>query len=96
MSHSLIIRERAVSEIEKAFEYYEMQKSGLGDRYLATLHANLEYIVNHPKHVKVVRKSFRQALMDVFPFVIIYKIDKKYIVVFSVFHTSRNPKQKYK
>ena len=94
MKYSLIFRERATIEIQESFEYYEKQKIGLGIDFKNQLEKELDYILNNPKHYKLVRKPFRQALVNIFPFLIIYKISGRNIIVYSVFHTSRNPKKK--
>ena len=41
--------------------------------------------------------SFREAKIEVFPYLLIYKVAKrkKVITIVSVFHMSRNPKIKY-
>ncbi len=94
MKHSLVFRERAIFEIQDSFNYYENQKIGLGIKFKIQLEKELDYILNNPKHFKVVRKSFRQASVNVFPFLIIYKILEMNIIVYSIFHTSRNPEKK--
>jgi len=94
MKYNLIFRERAIKEIQESFDYYEEEKIGLGDRFKSQLKKEIDYILVNPKHFKVVRKSFRQAVVNLFPFLIIYKISKENIVIYSIFHTSRNPKEK--
>ena len=41
-------------------------------------------------------KGFRQAVLKQFPYVVVYEIKRTRVVVYAVFHTSRNPKQKFK
>ncbi|MBI2966516.1 MAG: hypothetical protein HYY40_01715 [Bacteroidetes bacterium] len=41
-------------------------------------------------------KNFREALLKRFPYLIVYEIVKDKTVIHSFFHTSRNPKKKYK
>jgi len=43
------------------------------------------------------RKGFRETKINVFPYLIIYRIQKrkKIVAISSIFHTSRNPKKKY-
>lgn len=96
MSYNLIFRTRALTEIQESYIYYESRVNGLGEQFVATLENELNHIVLYPKQVKTIRKEFRQAFIKRFPFVIIYKIIDKNIVVYSVFHTSRNPTDKFK
>jgi len=51
------------------------------------------------KHIAVRgEKGFREALVDGFPFIVVYKIDniKKEIFISSVHHAKRHPKNKYR
>ena len=96
MKHNLVFRERAIFEIQESFEYYENQKIGLGNKFKIQLEKELDYILDNPKHFKIVRKSFRQATVNIFPFLIIYKISETNIIIYSFFHTSRNPEKKLK
>ena len=96
MSYNLILRARALSEIQSSYIYYESKVEGLGKRFMEAIDKEFELIVRNPKLINSVRKSFRQKTVRRFPFVIIYKIADKQIVVYLVFHTSRNPDQKFR
>jgi plasmid stabilization system protein ParE len=96
MTYNLVFRERAVSEIQSAYNYYESQVEGLGKKFMAVLDKEFEMISRYPELVNPVWKSFRQKTVRRFPFVIIYKFADKQIVVYSVFHTSRKPDLKFK
>lgn len=92
----LIIKEEATEEILNAFDYYEEQQLGLGDYFLNTLKNRFANLLQQPNACTVVYASFRQAVVPKFPFVIVYEIEREAIIVFSVFHTSRDPKRKIK
>lgn len=96
MSYILVFRERALSEIQSSYNYYESKVEGLGRRFMAVLDKEFEMIARYPELANPVWKSFRQKTVRRFPFVIIYKIADKQIVVYSVFHTNRNPELKFK
>jgi len=98
MSNRLVVRDRAVDELQVAFDWYENEVPGLGDEFLVTVDEFINHILSHPSQFKVSYRKFREIFIQKFPFVIVYFIDKpkRTIVIFSVFHTSRNPKLKYK
>ena len=87
---------KAQREILKAWEWYEDQQEGLGDRFKEEVRNKISLILSNPLHYPV-KGKYREALIDNFPFLIIYKIDKSNdrILILSVFHTSRHPKKKY-
>ena len=97
MPFQLILRDRAVDEIQNAYSWYEMHVQGLGDRFLNTIQNYLAKIQENPNYFKKTYKEFHEVYIRKFPFVIIYYFDKKNrkIVIISVFHASRNPENKF-
>jgi plasmid stabilization system protein ParE len=94
--YSLIIKPRAILMAKGAYDWYEEQKPGLGEEFLDELDGICNKLSSHPEYFGKVKKNFRQAALKRFPFVIVYEIIKTEVVVFAVFHTSRNPKLKFK
>jgi plasmid stabilization system protein ParE len=58
----------------------------------------LETIQEHPEKYEKKNLNFREAAIKIFPYVIVYTFYKKdgIITVSAIFHTSRNPKRKYR
>lgn len=81
---------------KKAYEWYEEQKQGLGESFLSELDTCYRKLASHPDHYGKIKKNFRQVAFKRFPFVVVYEILKKEVVVFAVFHTKQNPKRKTK
>jgi plasmid stabilization system protein ParE len=88
---------KAQIEILEAWEWYEDQQPGLGDRFKQEVAKKINAIVENPFHFPA-KGKYREAHTDVFPYLIIFKFDqnKKMISIVSVFHTSRHPKRKYR
>jgi len=98
MVYPFIFREEALKEFTEAFVWYEQQRDGLGQSFRINVFNKLEKICKEPFHYKRSQDPFHEALVDKFPFLIIYTIDEELpvIMVFAIFHTSRNPKKKFK
>ena len=94
--YSLIIKPLAILMTKDAYKWYEEQKPGLGEEFLDELDGIYNKLSAHPEYFVKLKKNFRQAALKRFPFVIVYEIIKKGVVVFAVFHTSRNPKYKFR
>jgi plasmid stabilization system protein ParE len=94
MKYSLEIQFEAEQEIEEAYGWYEEQYTGLGELFLKELDACFKKLEITPEIYSKVVSNFRQANLRKFPFVVVYEIIKTKIIVFAVFHTSRNPKRK--
>lgn len=95
MAYSLVITARAVEMIQDAYYWYEEQRSGLGESFLGSIDDKFEKILSGPELYGKVYKDYRQIKIGKFPFVIIYEIIDREIVVIAVFHTHRDPETKY-
>lgn len=96
MTYDVIIKEEAYQDLQKAYDYYEEQKPGLGDRFLENVKQRLSYLKRYPLHFSKIEKDFRQTLIDVFPYLIVYEISSRQIIVYAVFHGKQNPKKKFR
>lgn len=94
--HAIILKPRAIEMMQDAYHWYETQKHGLGEEFITELDSYFIKLQSHPEYFGKIRKNFRQAALKRFPYVIVFEIMKKEVVVFAVFHTKRNPRLKYK
>jgi plasmid stabilization system protein ParE len=95
MSYKISIENKALKEAKDAYDYYEKKQKKLGERFNDSLNKSINLIRVNPKYYRKIRKEIRQILLDKFPFVIVFEIiEEDVIVIYAVFHTSRNPKQK--
>ena len=93
MKYKLVIKEEAADEISEAFTWYEDQKMGLGSALIDVLEDYLDLIQTNPQLYQIRSGTERAAVIRKFPYKIIYRIEGNTVVVFSVFHTSRKPKE---
>ena len=93
--HQLILKPGAIKMAKDAYDWNETQQVNLGELFLTALNDCFKRIQLHPKAHSKIKKQYRQARVRKFPYVVIYEIIRNEIIVFSVFHTSRNPKNKY-
>ena len=101
MANSLVytslLSSKAAKEIEDSWNWYEDRQVGLGDRFIKEVIDCINKIVFHPDRYPCRYKSYRETFINIFPFSIIYRINKKNktVIIISIFHSSRNPKKKY-
>ncbi len=50
MSYKLIIKEEAIADMQEAYDYYEEQQTGLGERFLAALQERFASLSEHPQY----------------------------------------------
>ncbi|MBZ4188647.1 type II toxin-antitoxin system RelE/ParE family toxin [Niabella beijingensis] len=88
---------RARREFIEAWAWYEKQQAQLGDRFEKEIFQKVKQLEEAPKRYPKRYRLYRETAIDVFPYLIIYRLDEKSnrLIIVSVFHTSRNPAKKY-
>ena len=85
----------AENEIDESIEFYESRSKGLGKQFLSYLKSYLKVLKTNPELFEIKKEpGYRELTLVKFPFVIIYEIIENEVIVYSVFHTSRNPQIK--
>lgn len=98
MPYTVVLHPETEKEYLTSFLWYEERSPGLGERFEQAVESKIQSIANNPLHYPTKKKNYREALVSVFPFLIVYKIypEKKEIFIASIFHTSRRPGKKYR
>jgi plasmid stabilization system protein ParE len=92
---NVLIEENAKIEIANAFDWYELQKEGLGEIFLLEIQRAINSIQKAPKGYQEIINHRQFPLKD-FPYLILYEIYKETMYIDAVFHTSRAPEKKPK
>jgi plasmid stabilization system protein ParE len=93
MKRGLVLRRIAEQEFDDAVAWYEGEREGLGWEFRAAIEEYFQRIADDPERFPEIRGEVRRAVVRRFPFVIHFLTEKNRIVILSVFHTSRDPKQ---
>lgn len=98
LTYDLKIRDQAALEFKEAYVWYEEQKAGLGEEFGVAINGTIAKILNHPYHYKKSYKNYHEVVVNRFPFLIVYAVKEQEmeIIIIAIFHTSRNPKGKYR
>jgi len=92
--YRLQILQKAREDMQKSAIWYDEQQQGLGNKFILEVVRSFRLIEANPLHYEEkFSKKFRFANVNIFPFVIVFKIKGKEVIVNAVFHTSRNPKR---
>jgi len=94
MAYKLLLKPGAEEDIDHAYNWYEDQQTDLGEKFLQELVSFYKKLEQRPAAFSKINKPYRQAALKQFPYVIVFEISKKEVVIYAVFHTSRNPKNK--
>lgn len=93
-SFNLILSELAEKELADAYIYYESKSNLLGEKLILEVESILEKIEKNPHLFPRRYKHYREAVLKKFPYLLVYEILEKQIVIHSVFNTHRNPAKK--
>lgn len=93
MGFSLKINSSAQLDLKSAIDWYESKQIGLGKRFLNEFEKTLSRIQANPYIFKV-ENNYRNALLDIFPYIVIFKMSDKKIIILAVFNTHQNPTKK--
>ena len=83
--------EHASIELDNAIEYYNIQSTGLGEKFLDEVLENIELILHFPQLWSQNSENTRKAVLRKFPFNLIYSMHKNKIFIIAVAHQNREP-----
>ncbi|MEN9548660.1 MAG: hypothetical protein RIR12_1251 [Bacteroidota bacterium] len=86
-------------DYKDAYAWYEQKQEGLGEKFLKAVREKIDKITLQPESFgSRENKRFREAQVDTFPFLIVYKVVKKSGVIYvaSIHHYKKHPKSKYR
>ena len=87
----LLLRPAAAADIEEAVSWYDSQRAGLGDQFLAAVDAALADVAASPLRQRVLFRDTRRYLMKRFPYALFYRIYRDAVVVVACMHGRRDP-----
>jgi plasmid stabilization system protein ParE len=90
----VVVRPAAAADIEDAYQWYESQRPGLGEEFLAALRSTRDRVLEHPEAVPVLHRDTRRAIIPQrFPYGLFYRIHGDTIVVVACMHAKRDPQR---
>jgi plasmid stabilization system protein ParE len=93
MGFSLKINSSAQLDLKSAIDWYETKQVGLGKRFLNDFEKALSRITSNP-YIFRLENNYRNALLDLFPYKVIFKMSNEEIIILAVFNTHQNPTKK--
>jgi len=91
MSFELLIQKEAWTEIQLAYDWYEEQKEGLGNDFLAEIEKCYNDLIENPHRHSYINHLYRRIKTERFPYIIIYEIEDERILILRVRHVKQKP-----
>jgi plasmid stabilization system protein ParE len=92
MTLPIVFRRGVERDLAAAFRWYEAQRAGLGEEFLAAARSSFESIQSHPEIYALVHGEVRRIVLSRFPYAVFYTIQPRRVLVLAVLHTARDPK----
>ena len=90
MSLAVVARPEVVGDIQEAYSWYETERAGLGEELLSELRQLLDRMAEHPTLYEEIKPGIRRAVLNRFPYLVIYRLMTDRIEIISVIHGSRH------
>ena len=91
----IIVLEPVADELTEATHYYNNIQYGLGLKLLDEWESSIRKIQQSPEGYQKKYKNYRQVLLNKFPYLIVYSIDKTTIIVSRFINVRKHPKKRY-
>ena len=93
MAAELIIAPEAQEDVDDAYMWYEDRRPGLGEDFLSCVDACIQAVCRMPELNGKVHEDYRRGLVRRFPYAIYYEYAAGKVIVYGIFHTSRDPQK---
>lgn len=93
MNYTIIIKPLAEQEIREAKAWYTADKERVGNEFINAVDQILKLIQRNPKLFAIRYRGVRMGIVKRFPYAVHYLIEGKKVIVLSVMHTRRKPKE---
>ena len=93
MAVELIVVHEALQDLQQAYDWFEVCRVGLGEDFLTYVDACVQNICRMPELYPKVHEDYRRALVRRFPYAVFYEFTSGQVIIYSIFHTSQNPKK---
>ena len=94
MPYKIELRPLAAIEVLEAYDWYELQREGLGGEFLQELEHFYASLKRNPNIYTYFQEPVRQGKMNRFPYVGVYEVFESNIVIYSFFMSSQDPNKK--
>jgi hypothetical protein len=81
----------AAAELQDGARFYELQRAGVGESFLAAIDFALAGVTDSPMTWPVLEGDVRRRLARVFPYAVLYSVEADRIFILAVMHCHQMP-----
>ena len=98
MHFKVVVTQPANEDTIAAYNYYEEKRAGLGELFLDNLHGLYLQLAEYPVANSLIAEDPNQILRHLrikrFPYVVVYEIQKKEVIIYAIHNTYKHPRNK--
>lgn len=91
MTDRIFFDSAAQRELDEAADFYDLESTGLGERFLDAVRSELGGLLEFPESCPVLLGETRKLVLERFPYSVMYWTDGGVIAVYAIAHQSRRP-----
>lgn len=91
MEEEVSFHRLAELELNEAAAYYELEKQGLGARFLREVDRCIESVIKHPRAGAIILGDVRRRLVRRFPYAVLYTIKPEGVRILAIANLKRRP-----
>ena len=88
----LVTRPQAEIEVEAAAAWYDEEREGLGDEFLAEVRAAAARALEAPARYPQVHRHMRRVLLERFPYLLVFRATSDEVLILACVHGHRDPR----
>lgn len=88
---NIVFNELARDELNDTINFYNLELSGLGQKFKEEIKKALKRIVENPTAWPSVTQEIKKYVLHKFPYKILYSIEKDHIYIIAIAHQHRKP-----
>jgi toxin ParE1/3/4 len=91
MEEEVSFHRLAELELNEAAAYYELERPGLGTRFLTEVDRSIQSLVKHPQAGAIILGDVRRRLVRRFPYGVLYTIKPDGVRILAIMNLKRRP-----
>ncbi|MBK8806633.1 MAG: type II toxin-antitoxin system RelE/ParE family toxin [Bacteroidales bacterium] len=91
MNYTVLLKEEVNTDIKDAYQWYESRQESLGERFLEELEDYIKVLKINPQIYQVRKGNRRYCPMKIFPYLLVYEIEDRNVVIYAVFNAYQHP-----
>lgn len=81
----------ALAEYEEATSFYADRDPAVAERFIMAVENAIDRILESPLRCRVFDEDVHRCLTQIFPYGILYTIERSYVLIVAIMHCSREP-----